>query len=86
MARLARVVLPGVVHHITQRGVRSMNIFSTDDDRKEYLSLLKEQADKANLQITGYCLMNNHVHLLVIPSSEQSLRRGVGEAHRFYTR
>ncbi|MCP4296366.1 MAG: hypothetical protein GY786_12230, partial [Proteobacteria bacterium] len=43
----------------------------TDDDRKEYLSLLKEQADKANLQITGYCLMNNHVHLLAIPSSEQ---------------
>ncbi len=86
MARLARVVLPGVVHHITQRGVRSMNIFSIDGDRMEYLSLLKEQADRVNLQITGYCLMSNHVHLLVIPSSEHSLRRGIGEAHRLYTR
>jgi putative transposase len=43
MSRLARVVLPGVVHHITQRGVGSIDIFYHDKDRKEYLFLLNQQ-------------------------------------------
>ena len=46
MVRLARVVLPGVVHHITQRGVQSMDSFFEDKDRTVYLSLLKEQGNK----------------------------------------
>jgi len=86
MARLARVVLPGVVHHITQRGVRSMDIFIHDEDRREYLSLLNQQAERVGLRFVAYCLMTNHVHLLVIPSKEDSLRLGIGEAHRLYTR
>ena len=86
MGRLARVVLPGVVHHVTQRGVRSMDIFFEDKDRNVYLSLLGEQGDKAGLDFVGYCLMTNHVHILVVPSDEESLRRGIGEAHRLYTR
>jgi putative transposase len=49
MGRLARVVLPGVVHHITQRGVRSMEIFFEDYDRSVYLSLLKEQGNRVGL-------------------------------------
>ncbi len=86
MGRLARVVLPGVVHHITQRGVRSMDIFFEDDDRKEYLSFLKEQGERVGLEFICYCLMTNHIHLLVIPSEEDSLRRGIGETHRLFTR
>ena len=86
MARIARVVLPGVVHHITQRGVRSMDIFIHDKDRMEYLSLLSRQAERVGLQFVAYCLMSNHIHLLVIPSNENSLRLGIGEAHRLYTR
>ncbi len=86
MGRLARVVLPGVVHHVTQRGVRSMDIFFEDKDCNVYLSFLKEQGDKVGLDFVGYCLMSNHVHLLVVPSDEESLRRGIGEAHRLYTR
>ena len=86
MARLARVVLPGVVHHITQRGVRSMDIFFHDKDRKKYLSLLNQQGERVGMQFVGYCLMTNHVHLLVIPSKEDSLRLGIGETHRLYTR
>jgi len=86
MGRLARVVLPGVVHHITQRGVRSMDIFFEDEDRKIYISLLKDQGDRVGLKYISYCLMTNHIHLLVIPSVEDSLRRGIGEAHRLYTR
>jgi len=86
MGRLARVVLPGEVHHITQRGVRSMDIFFEDDDRKGYLSLLKEQGERVGLEFICYCLMTNHIHLLVIPSEEDSLRRGIGETHRLFTR
>ncbi len=86
MARLARVVLPGVVHHITQRGVRSMDIFFDDEDRKGYLSFLKGQGDRTGLEFIGYCLMTNHIHLLVIPSDDESLRKGIGETHRLYTR
>ena len=86
MGRLARVVLPGIVHHVTQRGVRSMDIFLRKNDRLEYLHLMKEQISRVGLEFISYCLMTNHVHLLVIPSEEDSLRRGIGEAHRLYTR
>ena len=86
MSRLARVVFPGVVNHVTQRSVRSMDVFDEDNDRKIYLSLLKTHGYKVGLQYVGYCLMTNHIHLLVIPSDEDSLRRGIGEAHRLYTR
>ena len=86
MARLARVVLPGVPHHVTQKGVRSMEIFSSDEDRRAYLSLLNEHGAKAGLKFLSYCLMNNHVHLLVIPQHEKSLREGIGETHKRYSR
>jgi len=85
MGRLARVVLPGVVHHVTQRGVRSMDIFYKENDRKDYINLLAERGRKVGLEFVGYCLMTNHVHLLVVPSDEDSLRKGIGEAHRLYT-
>ncbi|MBU2513387.1 transposase [bacterium] len=86
MARLARVVIPGVAHHVTQRGVRSMDIFLNDSDRALYLSLLNEQATKRNARFLGYCLMDNHVHFLIIPEEEDDLRAIFGEAHRRYTR
>ena len=86
MGRSARVVLPGVPHHVTQRGVRSMENFSSDEDRRAYLSLLNEHGAKAGLEFLSYCLMNNHIHLLVIPQHEKSLREGIGETHKRYSR
>lgn len=86
MARLARVVLPGIPHHITQRGVRSMNIFSNDEDRVFYLELLRSASQEFSLDILAYCLMSNHVHLLIIPKYEISLSRGIGMVHRHYSR
>ena len=67
MARIARVVLPGIPHHVTQRGVRNMDIFFTSEDREIYKTLLLEQSKRFGLDIISYCLMNNHVHLIVIP-------------------
>jgi len=86
MARLPRIVLPNHPHHVTQRGVRSMDIFHSDEDRVEYLTFLKESAEKKGLKFLSYCLMNNHVHFIVIPSEPDSLAKGIGEAHRLYTR
>ncbi len=86
MARIPRVVIKGVAHHITQRGVRSQQIFWNDDDRKYYLSELKRQSEIHELDIVGYCLMNNHVHFVAIPNNKDSLARAIGETHRLYTR
>ena len=67
MPRLARVVVPGVPHHITQRGVRSLPVFFSDADRRTYLALLAEQGDQHGVAFRAYCLMTNHVHLVAIP-------------------
>ncbi len=85
MPRIARVVVPGVPHHVTQRGVRRMQTFFEDADYETYLSLMREWCGKAGVEIWAYCLMPNHVHLVAVPEREQSLARGIGEAHRRYT-
>lgn len=86
MARIARVVVPGIPHHITQRGVRRMAVFFSDDDRHAYIELLAEQGERFGLQYLAWCLMSNHVHLIGVPETETSLAKGVGEAHKRYTR
>ena len=55
-----------------------------DDDRHVYLKLLKEQADKYALELTGYCLTSNHVHIIAIPHAEDSLAKAVGRTHFLY--
>ncbi len=86
MARLARVVIPNLPHHVIQRGVRSLPIFNTDQDREEYLRLLRAFGLRYGLKFWAWCLMTNHVHLVVVPAAPDSLARAIGEAHRRYTR
>jgi len=86
MGRLARVVAPGRPHHVTQRGNRGQQTFFCDDDYREYLDLLGHWSREHGLRVWAYCLMPNHVHLIVVPPSEDALCRSVGEAHRRYTR
>jgi len=83
---MKRVVVPGYPHHVVQRGVRSMDIFFEEQDRVEYLNLLRKQGEQFGVQFLTYCLMTNHVHLLAIPEHPDSLARAIGEAHRLYTR
>lgn len=85
MARFARLVVTGYPHHIVQRGVRSMDIFADDKDRRCYLKFLSEEALRFGLVFKSWCLMSNHVHLIAVPENENSLARAVGEAHRRYT-
>jgi len=86
MARMARVVIPTIPHHITQRGVRRMETFFDDEDYETYLVLMHQWCNAAGVEVWAYCMMPNHVHLIVVPESEESLARGIGEAHRRYTR
>ena len=85
MVRRARVVVPGVAHHVTQRGNNRQDIFFTDDDRVVYLKFLAEKCAQYGLAVHGYCLMTNHVHLLVVPYSEDALAKAVGRTHFRYT-
>lgn len=85
MSRMARAIAVGCAHHITQRGNNRQPVFMVDDDRRVYLQILQEQAGKYGLEILGYCLMTNHVHLVAIPHAEDSLAKGIGRTHVRYS-
>lgn len=81
MPRLARTVFAGLPHHVTQRGNRREPVFFTDGDRRKYMEWLGEYARKHGVDIIAYCLMTNHVHLVVVPASEESLHRALKPLH-----
>jgi len=86
MTRIARVAIPDVVYHITQRGNNRQDVFFVDDDRRVYLELLAKESERHALTVLGYCLMTNHVHLVAVPHREQSLAKAIGRTHWRYTR
>ncbi|MCY3022203.1 MAG: transposase, partial [Planctomycetota bacterium] len=86
MARLARVVVAGYPHHVTQRGNRRQRTFFNDDDYRAYKRLVGEWCAREGVEIWAYCLMPNHVHLIATPQTAGALRAALGEAHRRYTR
>ena len=85
-ARMARIVVSGLPHHVIQRGNRRQKVFFNDDDRKEYLKILEGQTKEYHISIWAYCLMENHVHLIVVPSQPGDLAKAIGETHKRYTR
>jgi len=86
MARLARVVVPGAAHHVTQRGNRRQRVFFKPTDYRAYIDLMAEWCRRCNVDVLAYCLMPNHVHLIAVPKRPDGLARAIGEAHRRYTR
>jgi putative transposase len=84
MARLARVVAPGLAHHVTQRGNYRQDVFFSDADRHTYLSWLKTYSTIHRMRIAGYCLMTNHVHLIVVPEQPDSIARALRRTHSRY--
>ena len=86
MARLARVIAPGMPHHVTQRGNRRQQTFFGEEDYQHYLELISRFCRAEQVAIWAYCLMPNHVHLIVVPQSAESLHRAIGKAHRRYSR
>lgn len=84
MARLPRVVVVDVAHHITQRGNARQVVFADDADRLVYLELLREHCQLYRLSVLGYCLMSNHVHLLGVPHTSEALSLSLKQAHGRY--
>ena len=84
MPRQARVVAVGAPHHITQRGNNCQDVFLLDADRYQDVGLLAEHSRQCGLQILGYCLMTNHVHLVAIPSRSDSLANTLRRTHSHY--
>ncbi len=82
MTRLARIVIPRLPHHVTQRGNRGEWVFFSDADYQFYLDELRLAAQKAGSEIWAWRLMPNHVHLLIVPSDEDGLRLTVANTHR----
>lgn len=86
MARLARVVVPGMPHHVIQRGNRRLDVFFTEQDRIAYLTLLRQACQRYGVQIWAYCLMRNHVHAIAVPPDQKALARCFADVHVRYTR
>jgi putative transposase len=84
MPRVARVVVEGIAYHVTQRGNRREDIFFEDEDRQKYLQWLQEYSSNHNLKIWAYCLMTNHIHLIVVPQNGNSLEKVMRPLHMRY--
>jgi putative transposase len=70
MPRKSRIAFPNLPHHIVQRGHSRRDVFFGDFDRTDYLNTLAECREALGIKIYGYCLMSNHVHLLVDPAAD----------------
>ena len=84
MARLARIVIPGHPHLVTQRGNGRARTFFDDADYALYRDLLAEHCRAAAVEVWAWCLMPNHVHLILVPSDADGLRRALARVHRRY--
>jgi REP element-mobilizing transposase RayT len=84
VGRLARVIAVGVAHHVTQRGNGRRFLLESDADRRVYLDLLRENLAFHEVLLVGYCLMSNHVHLIVIPADPEGLALSMKHTHGRY--
>jgi putative transposase len=86
MARLARLTLPGYAHHVIQRGNNRQAVFTSTTDRQSFLDLLGENAQKFEVALHAYVLMDNHFHLLVTPQTAVGLPHMMQAIGRRYVR
>ncbi|MEO6227591.1 MAG: transposase [Thermomonas sp.] len=84
MPRQARIEVPGIPMHVTQRGVNRCAIFVDDQDRHHYRSLLRDACRDHAVLVHAYVLMDNHVHLLIYserPGAVTRVMRAVGQTY-----
>lgn len=81
-----RYLIPNLPHHVTQRGTRRERIFFNDKDYRLYLRLLCEWSEREAVEIWSYCLMPNHVHLILVPGTESNMSKMIGQTHRLYAK
>ena len=85
MPRRSRFVCEGLPHHITQRGNYRQNVFESREDFQTYCYLFTQYSQKYKVEIVAYCLMNNHVHFVVVPSAADGLARLFNTTHMRYS-
>lgn len=85
MSRIARLVLPGYPHHVTQRGNYQQQVFKSDSDYGFYLGLINKYAKEYLLAVLSFCLMPNHVHFICVPENESSLANTFKVTHTVYS-
>jgi putative transposase len=78
---MARQVVAGVPLHVTQRGNRGQPTFFDDSDRLFYLALLHHYTRRHDVEVLAYCLMPNHVHLVLVPGAAENLHRALKPLH-----
>jgi putative transposase len=84
MPRATRLVVPGLPHHVLQRGNRRQRLFFSDDDRQTYLRLLAGACADHRVSCLAWCLMDNHIHLILVPSDRDGLRAPLARIHTAY--
>ena len=84
MARIARLVVPGLPHHVTQRGNGGQKVFFSDADYRFYRDLLAESCGAAGVSCWAFALMPNHIHAILVPEDEDGLRAALAPVHRRY--
>ncbi len=84
MPRKPRIIIPGEMFHVTQRGNYQQPVFEDDQDRVVYLKLLQKYKQQHALNLFAYCLMSNHVHLIVKPEDHTSLAKTMAHTHQNY--
>jgi putative transposase len=84
MPRSARIIIPGIAHHIIQRGNNRQNILEEDVDFRNYCYWINEYSPQYKVSILAYCLMNNHVHFIVVPQDAEGIPRLFRTVHMRY--
>ena len=85
MPRIARVIVPDVPYHITQRGNYRQDVFENEEDKAVYLKYFQEYRKKHKLKVYAWVLMDNHVHFIVEPTDEISIAKVFNATHMRYS-
>jgi putative transposase len=86
MARFARIVVPGLFHHVVHRAKPRATLFRDQTDYARYQELLKQNCAKYDVDVAAFCFMPDHVHAVLVPRNARGLSRAVGETGRLYAR
>jgi putative transposase len=70
MPRKSRIIVPDCPHHIIQRGHNRQVVFAADGDYQYYLESIQERKEKLGCKVYAFCLMTNHIHLIVDPGED----------------
>ena len=84
MSRLARFVIPGLPHHVTQRGNGRQRTFFGEADYAAYCDLMRDHCAANGVAVWSWVLMPNHVHLILVPEHPDALRAALSKVHRAY--